>query len=231
MINPSESQQTKLLADFVDYVALLDGDEKSEAQVFCDRFFRAFGHDGYKEAGATLERRVKPPASKTRFVDLEWPSRLLIEMKKRGTDLSSAYQQALDYWTLLVPNRPQYVVLCNFDEFWIYDFNLQVDKPVDVVPVKLIQKRASAFSFMLPKPKNPVFKNNRVAVTRDAARIVTAVMKDLCRAKDFSRKDAQRFTLACVVAMFSEDAGLLPRTFFSRLLDDVKNSEDAGYRY
>jgi hypothetical protein len=40
---------------FVTYARSLEGDEKGEAQVFCDRLFQAFGHDGYKEAGATLE--------------------------------------------------------------------------------------------------------------------------------------------------------------------------------
>ena len=43
------------LRDFMSYAQGLEGDEKGEAQVFCDRLFRAFGHEGYKEAGATLE--------------------------------------------------------------------------------------------------------------------------------------------------------------------------------
>jgi len=42
------------LRDFMSYARGLEGDEKGEAQVFCDRLFRAFGHEGYKEAGATL---------------------------------------------------------------------------------------------------------------------------------------------------------------------------------
>ena len=33
----------------------LTGDEKGEAQVYCERLFRAFGHEGLPEAGATLE--------------------------------------------------------------------------------------------------------------------------------------------------------------------------------
>ena len=45
--------------EFVAYASLLKGDEKGEAQVFCDRLFKAFGHKGYKEAGATLEERIK----------------------------------------------------------------------------------------------------------------------------------------------------------------------------
>ena len=36
------------MAAFVAYVRTLRGDEKGEAQVFCDRLFRAFGHEGYK---------------------------------------------------------------------------------------------------------------------------------------------------------------------------------------
>jgi hypothetical protein len=46
------------MAAFVAY-ARTCSDEKGDAQVFCDRLFRAFGHAGYKEAGAILEDRVK----------------------------------------------------------------------------------------------------------------------------------------------------------------------------
>ncbi|MDI6653259.1 hypothetical protein QMA67_09965 [Gluconobacter japonicus] len=85
------------LNEFVAYVALLKGDEKGEAQVFCDRLFKAFGHAGYKEAGATLEERIKKASGKgTSFADLMWKPRLLIEMKKGGEKLHLHYQQAFD---------------------------------------------------------------------------------------------------------------------------------------
>lgn len=71
------------LNEFVAYAALLKGDEKGEAQVFCDRLFKAFGHAGYKEAGATLEERIKKASGKgTSIADLVWKPRLLIEIKK-----------------------------------------------------------------------------------------------------------------------------------------------------
>lgn len=38
------------LTAFVDYAKQLAGDEKGEAQVFCDRLFKAFGHAGYKRS-------------------------------------------------------------------------------------------------------------------------------------------------------------------------------------
>jgi hypothetical protein len=42
------------------------------------------------------------------------------------------YRQAFDYWMRLVPNRPRCVVLCNFDEFRVYDFDTDNDTPKDI---------------------------------------------------------------------------------------------------
>jgi TPP-dependent trihydroxycyclohexane-1,2-dione (THcHDO) dehydratase len=54
-----DRRQHQLLA-FVEWVGQhLAGDEKGEAQLFLDRLLQAFGHGGVKEAGATLEKRVK----------------------------------------------------------------------------------------------------------------------------------------------------------------------------
>lgn len=73
---------TDRLEQFQKYVALLKGDEKGEAQVFCDRLFLGFGHKGYKEAGAELEYRIKKNSTGGRsFADLVWKPRVLIEMK------------------------------------------------------------------------------------------------------------------------------------------------------
>jgi len=69
------------LQRFVDYAQKLKGDEKGEAQVFCDRLFQAFGHEGYKEAGATLEDRQHRRGKSVRFIDLLWKPRLILEMK------------------------------------------------------------------------------------------------------------------------------------------------------
>ena len=137
------------LSEFVRFAQTLRGDEKSEAQSFLDHFFRALGHAGAIEAGATFEFRVakKPgspqlelikgngakPKGGKKFADLLWPDRVLIEMKSRGEILEKHYDQAFDYWSHIVPHRLPFVILCNFDEFWIYDFNTQLFDPVDRV--------------------------------------------------------------------------------------------------
>lgn len=220
------NQQLEPIQQFVAYARTLKGDEKGEAQVFCDRLFKAFGHDGYKEAGATLEYRVKGQGKSTKFADLLWRPRLLIEMKKRGEKLQRHYTQAFEYWLQLVPQRPRYVVLCNFDEFWIYDFDLQLNDPVDVVALCDLPHRYTAFNFLFPVEKKPQFGNNRVDVTRAAADKVAGVFKSLV-ARHEKREQAQRFVLQCVVAMFSEDAELLPRGLFSELLDECRGGESS----
>ena len=105
----SELQST--LAQFVDFARSLRGDEKGEAQTFLDHFFRALGHVGAIEAGATFEFRVakkpgsaqleliKGPEARARggkkFADLLWPGRVLIEMKQRGAKLERHYDHGL----------------------------------------------------------------------------------------------------------------------------------------
>ncbi|HEX9952275.1 MAG TPA: DNA methyltransferase [Rubricoccaceae bacterium] len=220
-MTPEQRVQT-----FVDYARTLKGDEKGEAQVFVDRLFQAFGHGGVTEAGATLEERVKRKGKATGFADLHWEGRVLIEMKKRGERLSKHYDQAREYWFELAP-RPPFVILSNFDEFWIYNFELQHD-PVDKVRLDDLVERRAAFNFLLRKPTNPEFTNDRVAVTRRVAETLAALYTTLL-ARRADEDAARTFMLRSVVAMFAEDTGLLPKRRFLDLLEAAEtDGTDAG---
>jgi hypothetical protein len=223
------SEVADRLKAFIDYGATLKGDEKGEAQVFLDRLFIGFGHAGYKEAGATLEDRIKKDGKKgTVFPDLVWKPRVLIEMKKRGEKLHLHYQQAFDYWLHAVPNRPRYMVLCNFDEFWIYDFDRQLDEPVDKVPVGELLNRYTALNFLFPNNPKPQFGNDREAVSIKAAArmaelfrlLMRTLRPNLKKGQKVTREQAQRFILQIVVAMFAEDIDLLPAGMVKSLVDD-----------
>jgi SAM-dependent methyltransferase len=213
---------------FVEYVRTLKGDEKGEAQVFCDRLFQAFGHAGYKEAGAELEFRVKAKGKTTKFADLLWRPRLLLEMKKRGEKMEKHYQQAFEYWLELVPQRPKYVVLCNFDEFWVYDFDLQLPEAVDRVNLEDLPHRFTAFNFLFPENRKPLFNNNQIDVTRTAADQVALVFNRLVERGE-KVETAQRFILQCVVALFAEDIDLLPRGLFTEFLGDCQMNRVSSY--
>src|ERR1019366_1058832 len=227
------SDGTKL-AEFTAWCAKhVRGDEKGDAQLFLDRLFQAFGHAGLKEAGAALEFRVTKAAEVgggMSFADLVWKPVVLIEMKKRGTDLQKHYRQAFDYWTRLVPNRPRYVVLCNFDEFRIYDFDTDLDTPKDTLALKDLPDRWGPLEFLAPGNPKPNFENDRVAVTTKAADKLAECFKWLVR-KDrkpqVERSVAQRFILQMLVALFAEDIDLLPKYFVTNLLEECTTPADS----
>lgn len=231
------SETVDRLREFVEWAALLKGDEKGEAQVFCDRLFKAFGHLGVFEAGAELEHRSKGKTGTTRFLDLIWKPRLLLEMKRRGEKLNLHFQQAFDYWIHAVPSRPRYVVLCNFDEFWIYDFDKQIDEPMDIVRLIDLPKRYTALNFLFFSDAAPQFGNDRVAVSREAADQVAQVFRFITKRlqagatsdeeRAAARTRAQRFVLQLVVAMFAEDIDLLPSGMVLSIITDSLGGQSA----
>jgi SAM-dependent methyltransferase len=219
------------LQDFVTYVQThLTGDEKGESADFLDRLFRALGHDGIKEAGATRETRLakKSGAKGKNYADLLWPERVLWEMKSRGKKLERQYDQIFDYWTHIVPHRPPFVILCNFDEFWIYDFNQQLFDPVEKIALADLPSRAEALAFLLPKPRKPLFNNNRVEVTREAAADLAQLFRALV-ARGEDRNRAQRFVLQLLVTLVSEDMDLLPRQILARLIAECRDKGESSY--
>ncbi|MEI6175943.1 MAG: DNA methyltransferase [Verrucomicrobiota bacterium] len=223
------SDHSDSLSAFVTYVQThLTGDEKGESADFLDHLFRALGHDGIKEAGASRETRVAKKGGGKTFADLLWPERVLIEMKSRGKKLDRAYDQVFDYWTHIVPHRPPFVILCNFDEFWIYDFNQQLFDPVEKITLAELPARAEALAFLLPTPRKPLFNNNRVEVTRKAADDLAALFRSLVnRGEDRNR--SQRFILQILVTLVSEDMDLLPRQILARLIGECQEKGESSY--
>lgn len=227
----------QLLQEFVDYVKRLKGDEKGEAQLFCDRLFRAFGHGGIIEANGELETRIKfSESGRTKFADCLWSPNgkegVLIEMKKRGErNLESHFPQVRDYWVEMNPEKvigpgaqkPKYIILCNFEKFIIYK---QLSR-VDEITIDEFIDRASAFNFLLVEEKEPIFQNNVEAITQDAAHAIGKVFKYLVLEKFEDRQIAQRFLLQCVLALFSEDFGLLPQSIMSEVIRDCQKGQSS----
>jgi len=216
--------RTESLVTFVKWVqAYITGDEKGQAQIFLDRLFIAFGRFGSLDVGGEPEFRIRKAAQDgggTSFADYVWKPVVLIEMKRRGERLSRHYRQAFDYWTRLVPGRPRYVVLCNFDEFWVYDFEVQMDTPVGRVALTDLPDSYGPLAFLLPGQPAPIFSDDHVAVTREAAAKLARCFNKLVK-RGVPHPLAQRFTLQMLVAFFAEDIGLLEKYFVTRLLDEA----------
>lgn len=219
---------TAKLTEFVRWCAdNITGDEKGQAQIFLDRLFQAFGQRGCLDVGGHTEFRIrkgKDDGGGTSFADYVWKPIVLVEMKKRGENLQRHFRQAFDYWTRLVPDRPRYVVLCNFDEFWAYDFETDLDSPKDKLRLSDLADRWGPLAFLAGQ--RPTFGSDREAVTRDAADKLALVFNEL-EARGVDRELAQRFTLQILVALFAEDIGLLDKYFVIRLLEDCETPADS----
>lgn len=214
------------LSEFIQFASnKLSGYEKGESHIFLDRLFRAFGHKGVIEADARLEYQIKIN-KKTKFCDLMWPKKVLIEMKKRGEKLSNYFYQAKAYWDNSYEERTEYVILCNFDEFWIYNWNLQ-QEPLDKIQLNDLTKRWRSLAFLSKEEIKPIFKNNLVEVTDKAADKIALLYKKLLN-REIEQKKAQTFVLQCLVALFAEDVGLFPRDgFFIDLINECLNGQSS----
>jgi hypothetical protein len=222
------------LAEFIAWCQKnITGDEKGQAQIFLDRLFQAFGQPGSLDVGGKPEfriRKAEEDGGGTAFADYVWKPVVLIEMKKRGENLQKHYRQAFDYWTRLVPNRPRYVILCNFDEFRVYDFETDVDTAKDILKLADLPERWGPLEFLAPGNPKPNFENDRVAVTREAADKLADCFKWMVRKErkpPVERSVAQRFILQMLVALFAEDIDLLPKYFVTNLLEECTTPADS----
>ncbi len=226
------------IEEFVSFVRNnLTGDEKGQAQTFCDRLFRAYGHSGIYEAAGKLEARIKEAETNaTKYIDCIWspPGKegVLIEMKRKEIkDLESHLQQARDYWIDLNAEedigpgckKPRYIVLCNFEKFIIYDqFTKKDEVTLDELP-----ERYTCMSFLAGS--TPLFNNNTENVSKEAANLIGELYQYLTIDKHEDANVARHFIMQCVLSLFSEDIGLLPQGIFTQILQDCINRKANAY--
>ena len=224
--------------EFIAFTQKLKGDEKQEAQTFLNHFFQVFGYDDVSSAGGIFEARIKSSKSSTKFADClfapQGHSGVLIEMKGRKEKyLDKHFDQVKNYWLDMKPQevigpgaqKPRYAILCNFDEFIIYDELSLVDR----IKIKDFEQRKSAFNFMYSEEKAPVFNCNVKEISKSAANKIGEIFKHEVMEKKESPEKVQRFLMQCILAMFSEDFGLLPNNLFTTLVRNCCIKKDDTY--
>ena len=134
------------------------GDEKQETQKFWFDLLQAMGYHSPSDL-LQFEKRVKLDGS-TRYIDVYIPqTRVIVEQKSRGVDLSKAEQQSGgDFLTpynqarrydnnLPVGEKARWIVCCNFERFEIHNMEKPLAEP-EVVLLKDLEKNAQKFSFL-----------------------------------------------------------------------------------
>jgi SAM-dependent methyltransferase len=89
-----------------------------------------------------------------------------------------------------------------------------------------------ALLFLAPEPQEPVFNPefDLVELTKTAAGKLSDVFSSLVYKRKAAPADhALRFILQSMVAMFSEDIGLLPRYTFTKTVDDCLSGNESAY--
>ena len=82
------TSQERAFHEFAEFASSLKGRERSEAQLFLLRLLEAFGHEPADlPEGCSFELGVRW-GGRTKFADLVWRGRVLIEMKSRGAKLA-----------------------------------------------------------------------------------------------------------------------------------------------
>lgn len=219
---------------FAQWVAGCSGNEKQEAQTFVQKLLTAWGWADATEAGVSFEHRIPKggPGGGVGFADALIPGKVLIEMKQRSEPLARHFPQLQRYWFNLAP-KPTYAILCNFDEFWVYDFNQQVDEPIEQLQTAQLAERWPGLAFLSKQPQTPLFGNNQIAVTEKQAQAMGHLFHELkqqaARSEKFTAQQAQRFVLQCVLCMFAEDREMLPNRQFSRALEACREKQESTF--
>lgn len=208
------------LVDFARKWSLYEGSERAEAQTFLNELFACYGTDRVA-AGARFE---EPQQGK--FLDLIWPRRCLIEMKRpsEAGRLAAHREQALGYWRAAAdPQRnlpaPRFVVLCAFQSFEVWEPGAFPAEPrIDFELVDL-PDRMDALLFLAER--EPTFVGSQEAVTREAVRLMTNLYHRLGDRHAAPPDVRRNFLLQSMWCLFAEDLGQLEGQLYTRIVDGL----------
>ena len=191
--------------------------EKGETQSFYNDFFQVF--DVKRRRVATFEQQIRKLSNTTGFIDLFWPSVLLVEQKSEGVNLDKAYQQAQDYGVNLKPEEhPRYILVSDFQNFGLYDLE---ERDELHFPLADLHKHVEAFGFITGVQKR-VFRDQD-PVNIKASNLMARVHDGLA-AGGYGGHDLEQFLVRLVFCLFADDTGIFERDI---LLDYLQNRTQA----
>ena len=187
--------------------------EKGETQDFYNAFFAIFAIK--RRSVARYEEHVKKLDNRDGYIDLFWPSVLLVEQKSRGRSLSAARAQALEYFDALAEHeRPRYLLLCDFQTWELIDLDLD-----DEVRFRLeeLPEQIDRFGFMMGVHRRAFRDQDPVNI--QASELVGAIHDEL-RESGYAGENLDRFLVRIVFCLFADDTGIFERESFLSFLED-----------
>ncbi len=199
--------------------------EKSETQTFYNDFFAIF--DIKRRSVARYERHVEKLDNSGGYIDLFWPSVLLVEQKSSGRSLSAARAQALEYFDALAEHeRPRYLLLCDFQNWELIDLELEEDVRFTLAE---LPEQIERFGFMMGVHRRAFREQDPVNI--QASELI-GVIHDQLRESGYVGEDLDRFLVRIVFCLFADNTGIFERESFLSYLEDRTSSDgtDVGPR-
>jgi hypothetical protein len=196
--------------------------ERGETQTFYNEFFEVFGMN--RRRVASFEEPVRRLGDKRGFLDLFWKGKLLVEQKSAGRSLVKAKEQALEYFPMLRDDDlPRYVLVCDFQNFELYDLDDGTDTKFKLAD---LAKHVKAFDF-LRGLKQHAFKDQD-PVNIKAAELVGKLHNAL-KESDYTGHDLERFLVRLVFCLFADDTGIFEPGIFLDLMEKTReDGSDTG---
>ena len=187
--------------------------ERAEAQTFWNDFFQIFGIE--RRRVAVYEKTLTKLNKKPGFMDLFWPGVLLVEHKSAGQKLELAEAQANDYFVNLKDGEhPRYIVVCDFQNFWLKDLDAGTE-----VRFKLVElpARIALFGFLAGRQSASVRADDPIndKAVRKLSRLHGALQAD-----GFKGHPLQLLLVRLLFCLFADKTGLFePAGKFTDLIE------------
>lgn len=182
-----------------------------------------------------FERKVRVD-DKPKRIDGYIPStKVLIEQKKRGTPLDkkihqsdseelTPYEQAKRYADNLRNElRPNWIVVCNFDEFRIHDLNSDTPSHFETVRLSELATDYHRMKFLQDISSTKIYKETEVS--RKAGKLIGEIYAELEKQYGSNMTDMQKHELnvlcvRLVFCLYAEDAEIFEKNQFGDYLRD-----------
>ena len=202
------------------------GQEKSETQAFWSTLLRDVF--GVKKPELVIFFEKKASLKHPGFIDALIPStHVLIEQKSKGIDLSKHYPQSDG--TMLTPfeqakryvdaqpysQRARMVIVCNFEEFWLYDLT-QANPQPQVIRLLDLPQEFTRFNFLLDPTvlnKEQELIAHKTAISIEAGKCIAQLYTKLLALyvhedKEFVERSLNKLCMRLVFCWYADDAGL-----------------------
>ena len=165
----------------------------------------------------TFEKGALKSTGRKGFADVWRRGYFAFEYKGEHANLTAAYNQLLQYSDAL--ENPPILITCDLDRFEVHTRFTNTPTVTYTFDIDGLSEPANLdvlrFAFLSPGRLRP--STSTAAVTEEAARRFGALAQSLT-GRGYAPERVAHFLVQLLFCLFSEDAGLLPRGLFTRLL-------------